>query len=103
MQKRLSKNPSILNVDALPSAIPYKLYPAGTKATVKSSAHYYQIPFPFNGKIRSENITPEQNKVGRLSTGSIVNIYREDPNGWIEFSFDTSNQKYWTEKNNLNL
>ncbi|MGH1051850.1 S-layer homology domain-containing protein [Bacillus cytotoxicus] len=101
--KRLSKNPSILNVDALPSAIPYKLYPAGTKATVKSSAHYYQIPFPFNGKIRSENITPEQNKVGRLSTGSIVNIYREDPNGWIEFSFDTSNQKYWTEKHNLNL
>ncbi|AWC30894.1 hypothetical protein CG478_019120 [Bacillus cytotoxicus] len=101
--KRLSKNPNTLNVDALPSAIPYKLYPAGTKATVKSSAQYYQIPFPFNGKIRSENITPEQNKVGRLSTGSIVNIYREDPNGWIEFSFDTSNQKYWTEKHNLNL
>ncbi|EMA6344658.1 S-layer homology domain-containing protein [Bacillus cytotoxicus] len=101
--KRLSKNPNTLNIDALPATIPYKSFPAGTKATVKSSAQYYQIPFPFNGKIRSENITPEQNKVGRLSTGAIVNIYREDPNGWIEFSFDTSNQKYWTEKHNLNL
>ncbi|WP_328057530.1 glucosaminidase domain-containing protein [Bacillus mycoides] len=87
--KILNKSSEALNVDALSSEIPYKPYPTGTKASVKSAGEYRQIPYPYTVKIRSNpNITPEQNLVGKLTPGSKVSIYREDPNGWIEFSFE---------------
>ncbi|MGE7940081.1 S-layer homology domain-containing protein [Bacillus paramycoides] len=102
--KILNKNPKALNVDALSSEIPYKPYPTGTKTSVKSSGEYRQIPYPYTVKIRSNpNITPEQNLVGKLTIGSKVSIYREDPNGWVEFSFENDEKKYWTLKSNLNL
>ncbi|MGE7885509.1 S-layer homology domain-containing protein [Bacillus sp. NPDC094077] len=102
--KILNKNPEALNVDALSSEIPYKSYPTGTKTSVKSSGEYLQIPYPYTVKIRSNpNITPEQNLVGKLTIGSKVSIYREDPNGWVEFSFKNDGKKYWTLKSNLNL
>ncbi|MGH0607203.1 S-layer homology domain-containing protein [Bacillus mycoides] len=102
--KILNKSSEALNVDALSSEIPYKPYPTGTKASVKSAGEYRQIPYPYTVKIRSNpNITPEQNLVGKLTPESKVSIYREDPNGWIEFSFENDEKKYWTLKNNLNL
>lgn len=102
--KILNKNPEALNVDALSSEIPYKSYLTGTKTSVRSSGEYRQIPYPYTIKIRSNpNITPEQNLVGKLTIGLKVSIYREDPNGWVEFSFENDGKKYWTLKSNLNL
>ncbi|QUG83558.1 S-layer homology domain-containing protein [Bacillus nitratireducens] len=100
--KRLPKNPNTLNVDALGETIPYKDYVKDAKATVQSVGSYYQVPFPFNNPIKSvPNVT--QNEVGKLENGKKVNVYREDPNGWVEFSFENAQEKYWTLKKNLKL
>ncbi|PEC54700.1 N-acetylmuramoyl-L-alanine amidase [Bacillus cereus] len=100
--KRLAKNPNTLNVNALGEAIPYKDYAKDAKATVQSVGSYYQVPFPFNNPIKSvPNVT--QNEVGKLENGKKVNVYREDPNGWVEFSFENAQEKYWTLKKNLKL
>ncbi|PFK12706.1 N-acetylmuramoyl-L-alanine amidase, partial [Bacillus cereus] len=86
---RLPKNPNTLNVEALGEAIPYKDYAKDAKATVQSVGSYYQVPFPFNNPIKSvPNVT--QNEVGKLENGKKVNVYREDPNGWVEFSFENA-------------
>jgi len=99
---RLPKNPNTLNVEALGEAIPYKDYAKDAKATVQSVGSYYQVPFPFNNPIKSvPNVT--QNEVGKLENGKKVNVYREDPNGWVEFSFENAQEKYWTLKKNLKL
>ncbi len=34
-----------------------------------------------------------QNEVGKLENGTKVNVYREDPNGWVEFSFENAQEK----------
>ncbi|MES9664338.1 N-acetylmuramoyl-L-alanine amidase [Bacillus cereus] len=100
--KRLPKNPNTLNVDALGETIPYKDYAKDAKTTVQSVGSYYQVPFPFNNPIKSvPNVT--QNEVGKLENGKKVNVYREDPNGWVEFSFENAQEKYWTLKKNLKL
>ncbi|PES76531.1 N-acetylmuramoyl-L-alanine amidase [Bacillus cereus] len=99
---RLPKNPNTLNVEVLGEAIPYKDYAKDAKATVQSVGSYYQVPFPFNNPIKSvPNVT--QNEVGKLENGKKVNVYREDPNGWVEFSFENAQEKYWTLKKNLKL
>ncbi|EJS55440.1 hypothetical protein ICG_03702 [Bacillus cereus BAG1X1-3] len=99
---RLPKNPNTLNVEALGEAIPYKDYAKDAKATVQSVGSYYQVPFPFNNPIKSvPNV--KQNEVGKLENGKKVNVYREDPNGWVEFSFENAQEKYWTLKKNLKL
>ncbi|MCU5473012.1 S-layer homology domain-containing protein [Bacillus paranthracis] len=100
--KRLPKNPNTLNVEVLSEAIPYTDYAKDAKATVQSVGSYYQVPFPFNNPIKSvPNVT--QNEVGKLENGTKVNVYREDPNGWVEFSFENAQEKYWTLKKNLKL
>ncbi|MGG0299975.1 S-layer homology domain-containing protein [Bacillus albus] len=100
--KPLPKNPKTLNVEALGEAIPYKDYAKGATATVQLLGSYYQVPFPFNNPIKSvPNVT--QNEVGKLESGKKVNVYREDPNGWVEFSFENAQEKYWTLKKNLKL
>lgn len=100
--KRLSKNPNTLNVEVLSEAIPYKDYVKDATATVQLVGSYYQVPFPFNNPIKSvPNVT--QNEVGKLENGTKVNVYREDPNGWVEFSFKNAQEKYWTLKKNLKL
>lgn len=100
--KRLPKNPNTLNVEALGEAIPYKNYAKDATATVQSVGSYYQVPYPFGYTIKSvPNIT--QNEVGKLENGKKVNVYREDPNGWVEFSFENAQEKYWTLKKNLKL
>ncbi|EOO16482.1 S-layer homology domain-containing protein [Bacillus cereus] len=100
--KRLPKNPNTLNVDALDETIPYKDYAKDAKTTVQSVGSYYQVPFPFNNPIKSvPNVT--QNEVGKLENGTKVNVYREDPNGWVEFSLENAPEKYWTLKKNLKL
>ncbi|MFA2808316.1 S-layer homology domain-containing protein [Bacillus mycoides] len=100
--KRLPKNPNTLNVDALGETIPYKDYAKDAKTTVQSVGSYYQVPFPFNNPIKSvPNVT--QNEVGKLENGTKVNVYREDPNGWVEFSLENAPEKYWTLKKNLKL
>ncbi|PQZ59371.1 MULTISPECIES: S-layer homology domain-containing protein [Bacillus] len=100
--KRLPKNPNTLNVNALGEAIPYKDYAKDATATVQSVGSYYQVPFPFNNPIKSvPNVT--QNEVGKLENGKKVNVYREDPNGWVEFSLENAPEKYWTLKKNLKL
>ena len=54
---------------------------------VVSSATYYQVPYPFNLKIKSRpDVAVEENKVGTVTSGTTIFIYREDPNGWVEFS-----------------
>ncbi|KXY29634.1 N-acetylmuramoyl-L-alanine amidase [Bacillus cereus] len=99
---RLPKNPNTLNVEALGETIPYKDYVKDAKATVQSVGSYYQVPFPFNNPIKSvPNVT--QNEVGKLENGTKVNVYREDPNGWVEFSLENAPEKYWTLKKNLKL
>ena len=99
---RLPKNPNTLNVEALGETIPYKDYAKDAKATVQTVGSYYQVPFPFNNPIKSvPNVT--QNEVGKLENGTKVNVYREDPNGWVEFSFENAQEKYWTLKKNLKL
>ncbi|KOS28480.1 N-acetylmuramoyl-L-alanine amidase [Bacillus anthracis] len=100
--KRLPKNPNTLNVEALGEAIPYKNYAKDATATVQLVGSYYQVPYPFGYTIKSvPNIT--QNEVGKLENGKKVNVYREDPNGWIEFSFENAQEKYWTLKKNLKI
>lgn len=100
--KRLPKNPNTLNVEALGEAIPYKNYAKDATATVQLVGSYYQVPYPFGYTIKSvPNIT--QNEVGKLENGKKVNVYREDPNGWVEFSFENAQEKYWTLKKNLKL
>ncbi|MDA1526908.1 S-layer homology domain-containing protein [Bacillus cereus group sp. TH260-2LC] len=100
--KRLPKNPNTLNVNALGEAIPYKDYAKDATATVQLVGSYYQVPYPFGYTIKSvPNIT--QNEVGKLESGKKVNVYREDPNGWVEFSFENAQEKYWTLKKNLKL
>lgn len=99
---RLPKNPNTLNVEALGETIPYKDYAKDAKATVQTVGSYYQVPFPFNNPIKSvPNVT--QNEVGKLENGTKVNVYREDPNGWVEFSLENAPEKYWTLKKNLKL
>lgn len=100
--KRLPKNPNTLNVNALGEAIPYKDYAKDATATVQLVGSYYQVPYPFGYTIKSvPNIT--QNEVGKLESGKKVNVYREDPNGWVEFSFENAQEKYWTLKKNLKI
>ncbi|MGN4446172.1 S-layer homology domain-containing protein [Bacillus cereus group sp. MYBK79-1] len=100
--KRLPKNPNTLNVNALGEAIPYKDYEKDATATVQLVGSYYQVPYPFSYTIKSvPNVT--QNEVGKLENGMKVNVYREDPNGWVEFSFENAQEKYWTLKKNLKL
>lgn len=60
------------------------------------------MPYPFGYTIKSvPNIT--QNEVGKLENGKKVNVYREDPNGFVEFSFENTQEKYWTLKKNLKI
>ncbi|MDP1456582.1 S-layer homology domain-containing protein [Bacillus wiedmannii] len=100
--KRLPKNPNTLNVEALGKDIPYKDYAKDATATVQLVGSYYQVPYPFGYTIKSvPNIT--QNEVGKLENGKKVTVYREDPNGWVEFSLENTQEKYWTLKKNLKL
>ncbi|AJG79270.1 N-acetylmuramoyl-L-alanine amidase, family 4 [Bacillus cereus 95/8201] len=100
--KRLPKNPNTLNVETLGKEIPYKDYAKDAKATVQLVGSYYQVPYPFGYTIKSvPNVT--QNEVGKLENGKKVNVYREDPNGWVEFSFENAQEKYWTLKKNLKI
>ncbi|PEC12333.1 glucosaminidase domain-containing protein [Bacillus toyonensis] len=99
--KKLPKNPNSLNVDALSSDIPYKTYSQGTTKTVKLATSYYVVPYPFDGTIKSQSVT--KNDQGTLATGTPVFIYREDPNGWIEFSLTMNGNKYWVLKAGLNM
>ncbi|MEN1938654.1 glucosaminidase domain-containing protein, partial [Paenibacillus sp. 102] len=99
--KKLPKNSKTSNVDVLSSNIPYKTYPQGTKKTVKLAASYYVVPYPFDGTIKSQAVT--ENFQGTLPLGESVFVYREDPNGWIEFSFTNTGEKYWVLKTKLNM
>ncbi len=102
--KRLPKNPETLDVEALSNNIPYNMYEDGTTANVVSTAAYYHVPYPFNLKIKSKSdVVVEENKVGTVTRGTNIFIYREDPNGWVEFSFDTTGEKYWTLKSKLSM
>ncbi|WMW40654.1 S-layer homology domain-containing protein [Bacillus cereus] len=93
-----------LDVDALSNEIPYKMYADGSSSNVVSSAAYYQVPYPFNLKIKSRpDVAVEENKVGTVTPGTTIFIYREDPNGWVEFSFEANGEKYWTLKNKLSM
>ncbi|PEY43464.1 N-acetylmuramoyl-L-alanine amidase [Bacillus cereus] len=99
--KKLSKNPNTLNVDGLSSNIPYKTYPQGATAKAKRATSYYVVPYPFDGQIKSQLVT--ENDQGTLALGKSVYVHREDPNGWIEFSFTQNGKKYWVLKTELNM
>ncbi|MGH0589938.1 S-layer homology domain-containing protein [Bacillus mycoides] len=102
--KKLPKNPETLDVEALSNEIPYKMYEDGSSANIVSSAAYYHVPYPFHLKIKSKSdVAVDENKVGTVTPGTNIFIYREDPNGWIEFSFETNGEKYWALKNNLSM
>ncbi|PGK35013.1 S-layer homology domain-containing protein [Bacillus thuringiensis] len=102
--KKLPKNPETLDVEALSNNIPYNMYEDGTTANVVSTAAYYHVPYPFNLKIKSKSdVAVEENKVGTVTRGTNIFIYREDPNGWVEFSFETTGEKYWTLKSKLSM
>ncbi|MEB8555942.1 S-layer homology domain-containing protein, partial [Bacillus cereus] len=102
--KKLPKNPETLDVDALSNNIPYNMYEDGTTANVVSTAAYYHVSYPFNLKIKSKSdVAVEDNKVGTVTPGTTIFIYREDPNGWVEFSFEANGEKYWTLKNKLSM
>ncbi|CAH2464490.1 hypothetical protein IIQ_00023 [Bacillus cereus VD118] len=60
---------------------------------------YYHVPYSFNLQIKSK---PNLNKndIGILATGTNIIVYREDPNEWVEFSFEANGEKYWTLKVN---
>ncbi|EEM38027.1 S-layer protein / Peptidoglycan endo-beta-N-acetylglucosaminidase [Bacillus thuringiensis serovar sotto str. T04001] len=80
------------------------MYEDGTTANVVSTAAYYHVPYPFSLKIKSKSdVAVEENKVGTVTRGTNIFIYREDPNGWVEFSFDTTGEKYWTLKSKLSM
>ncbi|PEQ44220.1 hypothetical protein COL10_31630 [Bacillus cereus] len=100
--KKLPKNPQTLDVEALSNEIPYKMYADGSKANVVSSAAYYHVPYSFDLQIKSKPGI-EQNKVATLTPGTSIIIYREDPNEWVEFSFEDNGEKYWTLKNKLSM
>lgn len=103
MQK-LPKSPETLDVEALSNEIPYKMYADGSSANIVSSATYYYVPYPFDLKIKSRlDVDVTQNNVGTLTPGTNIFIYREDPNGWVEFSFDANGEKYWTLKSKLSM
>ncbi|ENL4423699.1 MULTISPECIES: S-layer homology domain-containing protein [Bacillus cereus group] len=99
---RLPQNPNVLDVNALSDEIPYKSFPPGSSATIFKSGFYYHVPYPFELQIKSDP-TITENKVGILTTGSKIIPYREDPNGWIEFSFITNGEKYWALKSNVSM
>ncbi|PFJ18107.1 N-acetylmuramoyl-L-alanine amidase [Bacillus cereus] len=99
---KLPKNPNVLNVDALSNEIPYQSFSTGLVATIVKSGFYYHVPYPFDLQIKSDP-TITENKVGILTTGAKIIPYREDPNGWIEFSFITNGEKYWTLKSNVSM
>ncbi|MEC3465183.1 glucosaminidase domain-containing protein, partial [Bacillus thuringiensis] len=102
--KKLPKNPETLDVEALSNNILYNMYEDGTTANVVSTAAYYHVPYPFSLKIKSKSdVAVEENKVGTVTRGTNIFIYREDPNGWVEFSFDTTGEKYWTLKSKLSM
>ena len=101
--KQLRQNPETLNVNALGEEIPYTTYATPFVTTVRSTGAYYQVPYLFNYTIKSSDVNVEENKVGTLTTGSSVTVYREDPNGFVEFSFTAGGAKYWTMKSNLNM
>ncbi|EJV74891.1 S-layer homology domain-containing protein [Bacillus cereus] len=102
--KKIAKNPETLDVDALSNEIPYKMYADGSSSNVVSPADYYQVPYQFNLKIKSRSdVAVEENKVGTLTSGTNIIIYREDPNGWVEFSFEANGKKYWTLKSELSM
>ncbi|WP_410491886.1 S-layer homology domain-containing protein (plasmid) [Bacillus thuringiensis] len=99
---RLPKNPNALDVNALSNEIPYKSFSTGLAVTVLNSGFYYHVPYPFDLQIKSDP-TIKENKVGILTTGAKIIPYREDSNGWIEFSFITNGEKYWTLKSNVSM
>ncbi|MEI5949446.1 glucosaminidase domain-containing protein, partial [Bacillus albus] len=102
--KKLPKNPETLDVEALSNKIPYNVYADGTKANVVSSAAYYHVPYPFDLKVKSRSdVEVEENKVGTVTPGTNIIIYREDPNGWMEFSFEANGEKYWILKSKLSM
>ncbi|MEI5913474.1 S-layer homology domain-containing protein [Bacillus albus] len=102
--KKLPKNPETLDVEALSNKIPYNIYADGTKANVVSSAAYYHVPYPFDLKVKSRSdVKVEENKVGTVTPGTNIIIYREDPNGWMEFSFEANGEKYWILKSKLSM
>ncbi|MED0951700.1 S-layer homology domain-containing protein [Bacillus mobilis] len=102
--KKLPKSSETLDVEALSNEIPYKMYADGSSANILSSAAYYYVPYPFDLKIKSRaDVDVAQNNVGTLNPGTTIFIYREDPNGWVEFSFDANGEKYWTLKSKLSM
>ncbi|KEK18029.1 N-acetylmuramoyl-L-alanine amidase [Bacillus manliponensis] len=101
--KQLKQNPEILNVNALGEEIPYTTYAANSVASVRSAGAYYQVPYPFNYTIKSSDVDVKENKVGTLTAGASITVYREDPNGFVEFSFTADGTKYWTMKSNLSM
>ncbi|HDR7671509.1 S-layer protein / peptidoglycan endo-beta-N-acetylglucosaminidase [Bacillus cereus] len=102
--KKLPKSSETLDVEALSNEIPYKMYADGSRANIISSAAYYYVPYPFDLKIKSRaDVDVAQNNVGTLNPGTNIFIYREDPNGWVEFSFDANGEKYWTLKSKLSM
>ncbi|MEH7061079.1 S-layer homology domain-containing protein [Bacillus wiedmannii] len=102
--KKLSKSSETLDVEALSNEIPYKMYADGSRANILSSEAYYYVPYPFDLKIKSRaDVDVAQNNVGTLNPGTTIFIYREDPNGWVEFSFDDNGEKYWTLKSKLSM
>lgn len=98
----LPKNPNALDVDALSNEIPYKSFSTSLAATVLNSGFYYHVPYPFDLQIKSDP-TITENKVGILTTGAKIIPYREDSNGWIEFSFIINGEKYWILKSNVSM
>ncbi|MCR6850207.1 S-layer homology domain-containing protein [Bacillus sp. IBL03825] len=102
--KKLPKSPETLDVEALSNNIPYNMYADAKTANVVSSTAYYQVPYPFHLKIKSKSdVAVEENKVGTVTPGTNIFIYREDPNGWVEFSFEATGEKYWTLKSKLSM
>ncbi|MCU5111507.1 S-layer homology domain-containing protein [Bacillus wiedmannii] len=102
--KKLPKNPETLDVEALSNEIPFKMYEDGSKANVVSLAAYYRVPYQFHLKIKSRSdVEVEENKVGTVTPRTNIIIYREDPNGWVEFSFEANGEKYWILKSKLSI
>ncbi|EJR42835.1 hypothetical protein IIK_05485 [Bacillus cereus VD102] len=60
------------------------MYEDGTTANVVLTAAYYQVPYPFNLIIKSKSVVAvEENKIGTVTRGTNIFIYRENPNGWM--------------------
>ena len=43
-------------MSALSNEIPYKMYADGSSSNVVSSATYYQVPYPFNLKLKVDQM-----------------------------------------------